>query len=300
MIKIEDFTTYYKFDENKYIGILFGQNVMLVNNNIYIDFNILCNNNNRIIDINNYYSNENKIYVLFNDYKLYEINISTKKIMDIYNDIKGMYMRNNVVCLLYGNNIINLKREIIINDVMVCCKIPTKSNYCCVLYADTSNNLIQLYGDTTFVKLIKYNIISINISVNDVLILSNDGTNNICNFLSLSTGKIENLIEINSDKKIIHINPLTNSSFEILYDDYTIEIIKKCRMLNDITHIKGSGITLTDSFYCAPFNEKTINLFPKYFLTRFIAFVMSIKYTENLNYIKLPKYLFFMIANYLL
>jgi len=79
----------------------------------------------------------------------------------------------------------------------------------------------------------------------------------------------------------------------LLYDNTVIvfEVYPKIKKINEYKQIK-----LENSPYCANFDINTIQYYPKYFLTRFFIFVVSIKYTIN---IKIPKYLLFIIANYL-
>ena len=121
----------------------------------------------------------------------------------------------------------------------------------------------------------------------DVAILQEDNAVIICNFFHDSVFIKKKINNVNCISPISHtkIGTICGDNNAIIYDITDLEN----PMFNKL-------ISIPNSPYCAKFNTQNIPYYPKYFMDRFIAFVMSLRHGCN---IKLPKYLYFMIANYL-
>ena len=93
--------------------------------------------------------------------------------------------------------------------------------------------------------------------------------------------------------KIVSMSAVSSSNIILMLENNVIIDLAHYCNTND-NHKSHKAISMSNFPYCANFNAETIPYYPKYFMDRFIAFVMSVKYSHN---IRLPKYLYFMVAN---
>ena len=292
---INDFTCYWNLCElvnySKIIGILFGKTT-LIYNNIQYDIDNLISNNSRICDCQVTYL---YIYVLFENGLVYEFNKSNillhkqihsnaKQIFKVLNDNLGVLYHDGfltccgktcegITCIEkqyiheYGTTILQLKNNIL--DYFVATYIF--GNKKTIKYNDT-HNLIDVYGIPCYCYIFLYN------NKQATLFDTNIKT-------KIVTFKNVESISITGDKK-----------FNVIFSDNNI---CEFQLINNKLEQQSSckSKSIPDSSYCINFNINSMSLFPKYFLDRFVVLVMSIRYTTNLHKIKLPKYLYFMIAN---
>ena len=295
---INDLTSHWKFNEfpefETYTGTLFGKNI-LVYNGKYVDLTQLLNDNSRIqnsIQINGC------IYVLLGNNNLYEIIIVDHVIHKLFcTNIKGIFVYDKCIHMLDNNGkIFDRNLTVSHENISVIPKIPQfDSDYIYVFICNKENNIINF--NYKFNKLLDgtntNTVVDICVMFNNVYILYDNNSIVICDICGKNiTTKIFN--NINS------IVPISSDKIGIIFDDNNIVvnyIIYNGGFAYDTinhNHETYKAISIPNSPYCANFNTETIPYYPKYFMDRFIAFVMSVKYGHN---IKLPKYLYFMIAN---
>ena len=304
---INDLTSYWQFDDfltfRTYAGILFGKNI-LVYHKKYVDLTQLLNDNSRIY---NSTQRNGYIYVLLENNNLYEIKLDdfiTYKF--VHKNVKDIFMYDRCIHMLQNDgNILNKEMKVLHKNIHIVPKIPQfENNYMFLFICNRENNLLLLNNghidDSLNNKLININnntIIDICVVYNIIYILYNNNTIDICDTL----GKI---ITTKALQNINSISAISSGQFGIIFDDNNVIIDREinCEINGviadtiDHNYKTYKAISIPNSPYCANFNTETIPYYPKYFMDRFIAFVMSVKYGCN---IKLPKYLYFMIANYL-
>ena len=302
-----DFTSYWNFCDfsTQYIGILFGENI-LVYNDWVINVSKLLNDNGRIFNaINN---NNKKLYVLLDNTNLYVIettNFKTHRL--ICKDVKNIFSHLNGTFILKNNgDVLNDELELqnysglvgpAHKNIPVVANSPrTCASYACV-HGYGNNRLFEFNRTNTKPSEIKQNVgkfIDMCITCEIILILNDNNTAIMC---SLSGGTIENYFKF---KNVNCVSAISSVSIGFIYDDNNAIVFKaddygEINLENPISY-KSNLISIPNSPYCAKFNTQNIPYYPKYFMDRFMAFVMSVRYGCN---IKLPKYLCFMIANYL-
>ena len=301
---INDFTSYWQFDElekpEKYTGILFGENILVFDNQV-INLSKLFDDNSRIYNAIRKFKcgHDNLIYILLENNKLYKINITdsvTHKL--IRKNVKNIFTRNSHIHVLKNNgNVLNSKCKIIYRDISVVPRLPHfENNYGYMYVCNKHNKVFELgnkHANNLFDETLNStkNVVDICVIYNNVYVLYDDDLIVVRRMSGIYIGK---LVFCN----IVSISVISQNKLGIMHGDNNV-------LIYDIPHHAGNdsydcvsqkGISITNSPYCAQFNAESIPYYPKYFMDRFIAFIMSVKHSYN---IKLPKYLYFMIANYL-
>ena len=295
---INDFTSHWNFSEydqpTRYIGTLFGENMLVYNKQI-INVSELLNDNGRIY---NAIKNNETLYVLLNNNNLYGIETTIFKTHKlICKDVKNIFSYNcNMYILQTNGNILNDKMAIIHENIAVVANNPRIcTSYGCIPVCNNNNELFEFDKTNSEPIEVKQNagkFVNMCI-VYWITIILND--NNIAIVCHISSKTIKNCFEFRNANCI---SAVSGSSIGFIYDDNNAVIFRandynKIKLENLVSH---KSISIPNSPYCAKFNTQNIPYYPKYFMDRFIAFVMSVKYGCN---IKLPKYLYFMIADYL-
>ena len=299
---INDFTSYWRFDQfnqpTQYIGILFGENILVYNNQV-INLTKLLNDNRRI---HNAILNKKKLYVLLDNNNLYIIETTNFGIYKLVcGDVKNICAYVNKIYILQNNgDVLNNNLVLTHKNVSVVSNIPRSCTDYTHIYGCYTNNMGFEFATipNPSVPLNTNKIVDMCIVCVCTIILCNDNTASMYKYCG---NKIKTFGE--KIKNVNCISSVSRDTIGIIYGDYNVVVYKvKCWELytTDDSMFDGSmshkSISIQNSPYCAKFNAQTIPYYPKYFMDRFIAFVMSVKYGYN---IKLPKYLYFMIANYL-
>lgn len=327
---INDFTSYWYLGvHNKkkiYVGILFGENILVYGKKQYDLSQLITHNNSRIktVLLNN---DKTILYALFENTILYAFTL--------YPDCDPEYITNNVeqiftcqddLCLLHTNgqitdiNICTINNNIIkgynintnYNDII---KVPSISANL-IPYLTIENGALYAlqymlcidkqnkfkYNDTKMLPknpIIKYTNINIHRQITDVCIcyhqlaiLYDDHTLDMY-FSIYDTPDKKNIVFNKTITGVIAISPANRHNIGILLESGTVVIHKYDNQEN----IQYKGIRVPNSEYCMDYGCLTARYFPQYFKKRFFAFIASVKYAENIN-IKMPKYLYFMVANY--
>ena len=291
---IDDFTTYWDFDKpgtfKRYAGILFGENILVYINKVF-NLSQLFGDNSRIL---NAHRESRKIYVLLENENLYVLKIAVPVTYKfVCANITNMFLyKRNIHMLQNDGKIMNSDLKVINENISVVSNIPRYDvNYFGLFTCDKNNNICGFVDHTPkILPNTSSHVISICIVGTTVLILHN---NNTLDIHGIFGEKFNNIVLPN----INSISAVSGEDFGIIYDNDNV-IINNNNNFRDPNYEFASykGISIPNSSYCADFNAQTIPYYPKYFMDRFIAFVMSVKYSSN---IKLPKYLYFMIANHL-
>ena len=296
ILSINDFTSYWRFDDDEhptqYIGILFGENILVYNDQV-INLTKLLNENGRIY---NAIYKKKKLYVLLDNNNLYKIITTNFAIYElICINVKNIFSYDCGTFILQNNgNVLDDKLRKIHEGISVVANIPRCHVYYRSIYVCDTNNLIFKFytSPKKFAKLPDITKVDdMCIASNDCIVLCNDGTAITCNLFK------EKIIS----KKFWNVNCISAVEqyvIGVIYDDYNIITYKVDEQINEEFNnpVSYKGVSILNSPYCAKFNAQTIPYYPKYFMDRFMVFVMSVKYGCN---IKLPKYLYFIIANYL-
>lgn len=330
---INDFTSYWYLGvHNKkkiYVGILFGENILVHGKKQYDLSQLITHNNSRIktVLLNN---DKTILYALFENTILYAFTLRLDcDSKYITNNVEQIFICQDDLCLLHTNgqttdiNMCTINNEITkgynintnYNDII---KVPSISAnlYSCwttenkILYAlqymlciDKQNKF--KYNDTQMLpkkSIIKYTNIKIHRQITDVCIcyyqlaiLYDDHTLDMYNVYSsiYDTPDQKNIVFNKTITGVIAISPANRHNIGILLESGTVVIHK----YNNRENIQYKGIRVPNSGYCMDYSCLTAIYFPQYFKKRFFAFMASVKYAENIN-IKMPKYLYFMVANY--
>ena len=293
---INDFTSHWNLYDshlsNKYIGILFGENILVYNNQV-INLTKLFNDNGRIYNV---VKNKKYLFVLLDNNNLYKIKIANFKTHElICRDVKNIFSYNYDTYILQINgNILNDKMAKTHKNISVVANIPR----CCsgYLYIHVYDNKQKFYRFKTTIKTndeIQNNDIK---NVDDICIVNMVSAILYNNNVIMCNLKNKIIMDNNKFKNVICISAVTYNIIGIIYGDNNAVKYKISgdSIINLDNLISYKSISIPNSPYCAKFNAQNIPYYPKYFMDRFIAFVMSVKYGCNT---KLPKYLYFMIAD---
>ena len=300
---INDLTSHWRFDDDehptRYIGILFGENILVYDDRV-INLTKLLNDNGGIYNAVN---NGNYMYVLLDNNNLHKIETTNFETHDlICKDVKNIYSRMWYTYILQNNgDVLDDNLKIIYKNISVVSNIHRHNNAYNYMHCCDNNNKFMVFSkivnndDANFIAIPNINkVIDMCIVLADTMILHDNNIISICQDIETKNPKIntKNINNVNC------ISPVSNNTIGIIHDNYNAIIYK----INDFYDVKihdperHKSISIPNSPYCAKFNTQTIPYYPKYFMDRFMVFVMSVKYGCN---IKLPKYLYFMIANYL-
>ena len=295
---INDCTSYWILDEkepcSKYVGILFGKNIMVYDKK-YIDLTQLLNDNSRIHNV--VIIQYDITYVLLENNNLYKIQITNS--IDsklICKNVKNIFTHNSSIYILQNNGKI-LDHNMIVKceNISVVTNVPRYIHFYRCLFVCCKDN-----------KMLKFERINENESLNQTL--NNNTVIDICIVLNVVYILCENnmivICDIYGEKiitKILNginsISAILQNKLGIIFDNNNVVVdYIYCDDSIKYNHDTYKSISIPNSPYCAKFNAQTIPYYPKYFMDRFIILVMSAKYGCN---IKLPKYLYFMIADYL-
>ena len=290
---INDFTSHWKFCDfsTKWIGILFGENILVYNGSV-INLTKLFNDNGRI---HNAIDNKEKIYVLLDNNNLYEIEI---KYLETYNlickDVKNIcsYIGNTYI-LKNNGEILNVNLVAINSNISIVTNIPrSRCKYDHVYICDKNNEFHtlqdMLLGNKQIIQQInKTNNVADICVVEDIIIILYNDTNTF----AIYNLDHEMIMDNDKFKNVNCIGAISHCEIGIMYDNNNVVVYEGYGIV-DMSPYKS--ISIPNSPYCAKFNTQNIPYYPKYFMNRFMAFIMSVKYGCN---IKLPKYLYFMIAD---
>ena len=294
---ISDFTSYWRFDEshllNKYIGILFGENILVYDDQV-INLTKLLNDNNRIYNV---ITNKQIIYVLLDNNNLYTIETTNFKTYELVRkDVKNIFSYTcNIFMLQNNGDVLNDKFEIIYKDVSVVANISRGHISSYYIYGCNGNNEFfrfnDIFSNPEKTIPITNKIIDMYLVRANTIILHDDNTVSIHQSL-------DNIVKKLQFKNVNCISAISSNILGMIYDDNNVIVytVNNWQITDLDDFWSYTSISITNSPYCAKFNAQNIPYYPKYFMDRFIAFIMSVKYGCN---IKFPKYLYFMIANYL-
>ena len=295
---INDFTSYWQLDKldqpSKYVGVLFGENI-LVHDYKVINLSKLLNDNSRIHNVIVHDSWNTKVYVLLKSNNLYIINVDTllkhklvcANVGNIFMYLRDIYLLRNDGAFL--NHKLKIVSENLFNGP---CGLPDHSYYVGVIY-DNKNHTSEICTSIALVieKLVNADIVT-NISVTQSVVAMLFDNNTVINNCKL--------------KNINCIGIISYNKLGIIYDENNMVTYNTPLSIRGLTSVHtvinldnpilSKSISIPNSPYCAKFNTQNISYYPRYFMNRFIAFIMAVKYGCN---IKLPKYLYFMIADYL-
>ena len=146
---INDFILHWNFDYRyllkQHIGILFGENILVYNEQV-INLTKLFNDNGRIY---NAVIGKKKIYVLLNNNNLYAIettNLKNHKLICKY--VKNIYSKENYVYILRQNGyVVNDKLNVIQQNTSVITNVPRCCNYYdCIHVCDNNNEFFEFCG----------------------------------------------------------------------------------------------------------------------------------------------------------
>ena len=287
---IDDFTSYWIISRNYYIGILFGENI-LVKNNVIINLNHKTKNNSRIKKvcyqkIHIYYS-----YILFDNNCLYEID-PNNNVNLIASEVMDIYLHDSDFRLLHKDNSIRKKNMEIIKQLDGTAMIPNLP-LCRTYYMLSYIYNKCIYSLQNYEKLCEIpNIETISdfIMMNYTLIILHNKK------LTIIPDMMHNItLHDLTISGLQHISPYDENSILALFDDLSIGRIY-INYTDESCNVIGKCVNIENSSYCVPFNAITCKYYPNWFKTRFFTFIMSLKFGIN---IKLPKYLFFIMANHL-
>ena len=319
---INDFTSHWVFDDSDqssiYAGILFGENILVYNRQL-INLSKLLNDNNRI---HNIIINKQIIYVLLDNNNLYTIettkfethNLICKNVKNIFSHMCITYILQNNGDVLGGKlklpnccglesqlklpkqNGLEPQLEKILENISVVSNIPRSCiGYVYIYGCDNNNEFFEFDGPRTKLAKTRLNVGKVTdmcITLGSTIILNDNNVAIICK-LSYET--------VTDDLKFKNVNCISAISSEkvgLMCNNNDAIIFELCvnKRNNPIDPVSYKSISIPNSPYCAKFNTQNIPYYPKYFMDRFVVFIMSVKYGCN---IKLPKYLYFMIADYL-
>ena len=294
---INDFTSHWNFGDShlskKYIGILFGENTLVYNNQV-VNLSRLFNDNGRI---HNAIYDKDQIYVLLNNNNLHTIKTTNLKTHElICRDVKNIFTYSCATFILKNNgDILDNDLVLIHKNIDVVTNIPRRcSVYNNVRVCDNNNNLFRFMSTLEPIKKIQHNINNITdiCIVFEVCIMLCNNNVVICD--------LDNNVMTDNNEELKNVNCVSAIAYDkigIIFDNNNIVIYEIYDYgINFKDQKSYKSISIPNSPYCAKFNTQNIPYYPKYFMDRFIAFIMSVKYGCN---IKLPKYLYFMIADYL-
>ena len=299
---INNLTSYWILDNltttRTFAGILFGKNILVCNGQL-IDLPGELNKS-RIYDV---LTNKTDVYILLTNNHLWKIGIPyyfhhSVTYNLIHKNVKNIFIYVDYVYMLCNDGkILDNKFDTIYKDISVVSNNP-RCGYKCVIFIVNKDNVPCVF---TGCDLVPYDpelsknvnkIIDICVISRHVVLLYDNKTVAIydASVLDSNANKFKNINLHN----VNCISTIDSSNIEIMFDNDNAFYIDS--FLNAHTCSPHKKISLTNSSYCAQFNAQTIPYYPKYFMNRFITFVMSVKYSHN---IKLPKYLYFVIANHL-
>ena len=293
---INDFTSYWNFgdsdESSMYAGILFGENILVLNRQV-INMSKLLNDNGRI---HNIIINRKIIYVLLDNNNLHVIvakNFVTHNL--VCQDVKNIFSYTDDTFILKINgDVLNSKLQIILQNISVVSNSPSShTSYNHIHGYNNNNEFFEFYKTNIVPFKMEQNtgiIVDMRITYGTTIMLNN---NNIAILCLLNRGIMNEYLEL---KNVNCVSALSGGRVALVYDDNNaITIVtNNYKKINPESLVPCKSISIPNSPYCAKFNTQNIPYYPKYFMDRFIAFVMSVKYGCN---IKLPKYLYFTIAD---